>query len=141
MTDEPSVNPPAGWYPETEHTKRYWDGEAWTGAVAPVEAPQDTRPAARPQGQLAVLLIVLGAFVGVVMSMQSATLFSGTSTQWTGAALATASGVGAIVLRRSVPKWLVVVAVIAGLIALGSAIYVEIQMQELRNEITDLFNR
>ena len=42
--------PPAGWYPDPAmaQTQRYWDGQQWTSAVAPLNgapAPSDHGPA------------------------------------------------------------------------------------------------
>lgn len=40
------MSQPAGWYPQSDGTQRYWDGSQWTSHVAPASAP--SAPSASP---------------------------------------------------------------------------------------------
>lgn len=41
--------PPAGWYPDSTGTVRWWDGEQWTEHQPPPPPPQDAPTAASPE--------------------------------------------------------------------------------------------
>lgn len=53
----------AGWYPDPEHTAtvRYWDGDAWTGDVAPATTPKP--------GETKISTVVLGVAGGVIAAL------------------------------------------------------------------------
>lgn len=137
MTDEAPSSPPPGWFPDPKmaNTQRYWDGHKWTADVAPVEKPP---PAS--QNQLVGVAILAASVIGLVMTQQSASLLTGTGTQWTGFAIACAAGIAAWVLRASIPSWVRIVAVLAALIAFASVIYLEIQLEERRQDIGEMLD-
>ena len=57
----PTGQAPPGWYPTTPGVQGYWDGQKWTGDVAPLA------PAAGPDDNtMAMLAHVLGIFTGFV---------------------------------------------------------------------------
>ncbi len=89
---------------------------------------------------MATVAVIAASAIGLIMAMQSASLLTGTSTQWTGAAICVAAGVGAYVLRSSVPRAARVIAVLAAIVALGSVAYLESQMADKREEIGNLFS-
>ncbi len=142
---------PAGWYPHPEmaSTMRYWDGQAWTDHIAPASAAPSTSPApsappappqAAKQSQITTALVLVGGVIGLVMSMQSASLLTGTGGLWTGVALACAAPIAALVMRQSTPRWVRVVAIILAVIAIVNVAYVESQLEAKRQEISNLFN-
>lgn len=47
-----SLTPP-GWYPDANGTTRYWDGDAWTGHIAPVQQQQQYQQQPQQQFQQA----------------------------------------------------------------------------------------
>jgi hypothetical protein len=131
---------PPGWYPHPSmvDTRRYWDGEAWTDAIAPVDAHPVTPGTTPQQSQLAVVGILAASIIGVIMAMQSASLLTGTGTQWTGAAIALAAGCATYVLRRSIPTWLRIISVVAAIFALANVLYLESQLEQKREEINQI---
>jgi len=141
MDDESgSEQAPAGWYADSNmaNTQRYWDGKSWTDDVAPLGAsqqPASSKP--EQQSQLVTVGILAASIVGVIMAMQSASLLTGTGTQWTGTAIAGAAACATFVLRKSIPTWLRIVAVIATLLAIANVIYLENQLDEKRQELTE----
>lgn len=115
-----SVMTPAGWAPAT------------------VE-----RPVGVPIG-----VIVGGALIGiigVVMANASVSLISGTGTNWTGAAIALIAGIAATLAQvlTKAPLWATLVSGAVGLllavVAVGSVVYLEVQLDDRRQEISDLF--
>lgn len=88
--------------------------------------------------QAYVVLVLAGAAIGLIMAMQSASLLTGTSTQWTGVAIAVAAGIVSRVVRGSIPKWVRVVAVLAALVAFANVLYLENQLDERRQEIQQI---
>lgn len=75
-----------GWYPDPADPSKniYWDGSAWQGSHAPVEAEKS---GSSKKTGIAIGVIVLG-LVGSVMAQQPVSLFSGTGQIWTGVAIA-----------------------------------------------------
>ena len=45
-----SENPPAGWYPDSTGTTRWWDGDQWTEQTPPPPATTEPPPAASMTG-------------------------------------------------------------------------------------------
>jgi hypothetical protein len=137
---------PAGWYahPSMVNTKRYWDGQGWTDHITPVgalpqSAPQRPRES-QQQAQLVTVALLAASVVGAIMALQSASLLTGTGTQWTGAAIAIAAGIASYVLRKSIPGWLRAVCVVAAVLALANVIYLEQQLEEKRSDLHEIFN-
>lgn len=77
--------------------------------------------------------------VGLVMSMQSASLMTGSTLVWTGVAVVAAGTAAAFILRGAM--WVRIVAVIVLILALANAVYIETQLTERRNEMTRMFDR
>lgn len=78
------------------------------------------------------------SFVGFVMSLQSASLLSGTGIIWTGAAIATAVFIFARVAR--VEKKAVIALGIVAALSLGSAVYMEKQLDDMRQQLQQSLN-
>ena len=138
MTQPPDKSTaPAGWYPHPSMagTQRYWDGAKWTDNIAPL-APAD--PKSGHQSQLPIALVLAGTAIGLVMSLQSASLLTGTGTLWTGVAVACAASITAWVMKRTVPTWVRVVAVLAAVIGIVNVVSVENQLEDKRQEIINL---
>lgn len=136
---------PAGWYPHPEmaSTLRYWDGQAWTEHIAPAASKPSApaplvAPQAAKQSQIVAALVMVGGVVGLVMSMQSASLLTGTGGLWTGVAIACAAAIASLVMRDSTPRWARVVAVVLAVVAIVNVSYVESQLEAKRQEITNL---
>ena len=125
-------------------TQRYWDGQVWTDHIAPVGALPQASPKrpreSQQQPQLIVVALLAASVVGAIMAMQGASLLTGTGTQWTGAAIAIAAGIASYVLRKSIPGWLRVICVVAALLALVNVIYLEQQLDEKRQDLSEIFN-
>lgn len=139
-------SPAAGWYPVDDLTERYWDGASWseqtrprveTPAVPPTSTPAEPADV-KTAGSPALLKagVLAGALIGLVMSMQTASLLTGTGTLWTGAAIAVGATVVAFAMK--VEKWVKVVAVLAMVVAVANVIYVESQLEDMRQDISDL---
>lgn len=66
MTEQRRKAPP-GWYPHPSmaETKRYWDGEAWTDNIAPVEPEKPSGPGTLTiaRGVALGIAAVIGALV------------------------------------------------------------------------------
>lgn len=134
--DIPQV--PAGWYrdPSMANTRRYWDGVRWTDNVAPADS---SPPGATEQPQWVSALILAGAVIGLIMSLQSTTVLQGSGTIWTGFAIAGGASVAANwILKNGLPPWVRAVAVICAVLAFINAIAVENELDERRQEINDI---
>lgn len=59
---------PAGWYPHPDmaDTVRYWDGQQWTGQVAPTGQPAPTQTVQVAHSELTDGQMGLGALLGLV---------------------------------------------------------------------------
>jgi multidrug transporter EmrE-like cation transporter len=118
------------------NTQRYWDGSSWTNNVAPLASTFDhSDKSKKQQSQVMAAAIVAASALGIVLSLQSASLLTGTGTLWTGVAIAWAASAGSYVVRQSLPKWVRFVAIVSALAALVNVIYVEQQLEERRQEI------
>jgi hypothetical protein len=90
--------------------------------------------------------VVIG-FVGLLMSLTSASLLTGTGTQWTGFALAALAAVGSVIATVLLWKRLhlglaianIVVPTLIALLAFASVIYLEIQLEEKRQDLESIF--
>jgi Protein of unknown function (DUF2510) len=80
--------PAPGWYPDPSDPRKriYWDGTAWSG---PAEADTSNNGKKRAVAVGVCVLVVLG----LVMSMQSVSLITGSGPVWTGVAVV-AAGTG-----------------------------------------------
>lgn len=83
-------------------------------------------------------LLLVGSAIGLIMALQSASLLTGTGLQWTGFALTAGACVAAIVLKPQ--AWVTWVASGCAALALVSVVYLEVQMEEKRQEIGQIFN-
>lgn len=72
------------------------------------------------------------------MTMQSVSLFSGTGSIWTGVAIVGAATATSYCLGAT--KWVRVVATICLVFALFNALYIEKQLSDRRNQISEIFN-
>ena len=116
-------------------TKRYWDGTRWSEHVAPVESAARAGQNARLIG----VALLVAAVIGLVMAAQSASLLSGTGSQWTGAVIAVGSAVISIVMRRSVPLGVLIATIILAVLAVVSVVYLEVELEQKRQELGNLF--
>lgn len=133
--------PPAGWYPHPTMaaTQRYWDGEGWTENIAPIPTPQALPPSRQQTSQILVAALVAGTVIGLVMSLQSASLLTGTGTIWTGVAITVGSAIVTWIVS-GLPTWVRVICVVAALIAISNAVSVESQLEDKRQEINEILH-
>lgn len=120
------------------NTLRYWDGQQWTQHVAPAAESGRTPSASTPpvtQSRAIPVLIFVGAIVGFIMSFQSASLLTGTGALWTGVAIVCGAAVAAWMLRKSTPRWVRIVVTLLAVVAIVNVVYVEIQLEELRQDL------
>lgn len=140
--DEQQAKPttPAGWYPDQKVAGilRYWDGEKWTDQVAPMQHPNANTGGVSPQ--LIAGLVVAAAVVGLILSQQSVTVMSGSGIVWTGAAICAGAAVVTWVVK-STPTWARAVCIIAAVLAIGSAFAVENELNDRREEISNMFDQ
>ena len=76
--------------------------------------------------------------IGLVMSMQSVSLLTGTGPVWTGVGVVAAGTAVAFFMRAT--KWVRVVAALCLAFSLFNAFYMEKQLSDKRNEISQIFN-
>jgi hypothetical protein len=76
--------------------------------------------------------------IGLVMSMQSVSLITGSGPVWTGVAVVAAGTAVAFFLRAA--RWVRVVAALILALSLANALYIENQLSHKRDEITHMFN-
>ena len=120
-------------------TQRYWDGAAWTEHIAPMNGgPASARTDSSTPG-LYALLVLAGTVIGTIMAMQSASLLTGTGSNWAGVAIVIAAAIVARFVRNSIPTWVRVVAVLAALASLANVIYLENELDSKREEISNMF--
>lgn len=127
-------SPAPGWYPDPSGSGKqiYWDGAAWS---AP--APDTDKSVASKKIAVAVGVCVL-AVIGTMMSMQSASLITGSGPLWTGVGVVAAAVAVAFLLGGAI--WVRVVACVLLAISLASVLYMENQLTEKRNEMTQIFD-
>ncbi len=138
---QPSRAP--GWYPDPSDPSRniYWDGNSWQGSPATAETQKSGLNKAIG---IAIGVCVL-ALVGLVMSVQTVSLMSGSASVWTGVAIAGVAAALSYFLGAAF--WVRVIANICLVSSLFSAIYMETQLSQQRTEfkqrmsdISDVFN-
>lgn len=127
-------SPAPGWYPDpSDPGKRiYWNGSAWSTPTPSAESNRGTKAA------VAVGVCVLVA-IGLVMSMQSVSLITGSGQVWTGVAVVAAGTALAFFLRA--PTWVRVLAALLLAVSLANGLYVEKQLSDKRRELTHMFDR
>lgn len=138
-----SQPPSAGWYPDPSDPSRniYWDGTSWSRppSAPPAQQPQQKQDGSGVSKKTAVAIgVCILAAIGLFMTMQSVSLFSGTGSIWTGVAIVGAATATSYFLGAT--KWVRVVATICLVFALFNAIYIEKQLSDKRNEISEIFN-
>jgi hypothetical protein len=128
-------SPAPGWYPDPSDPgkKIYWNGTAWTGPPPPTDADKS---GISKDTAVAVGVCVLVA-IGLVMSMQSASLLTGTGPIWTGVGVVAAGTAVAFFMRAA--KWVRVVAALCLALSVFGAFYMEKQISDKRNEISHMF--
>lgn len=132
--DEQVTQQVPGWYPDPLNPGKriYWDGTTWG---EPVGVPDDSDKSKKTAIAIGVCVL---AVVGLVMSMQSVSLLTGSGPVWTGVAVV---GVAtAIGFFMGASTWVRVVACVLLALALANAFYIESQMSEKRNELTRVFD-
>ena len=144
MTQPPPQD--TGWYPyPLDSTKRiYWNGTAWSSPVpldaanAPASSSSDSSGSDSGKKTGIALGVLVLSIVGTVMSQQSVSLFSGSGQIWTGVAIA---GVAlALSYFLGAAFWVRTIASICLVFSLFSAIYMETQLNEKRQELSNIFN-
>lgn len=138
----PPVPPTApGWYadPAMADTQRYWDGAVWTEHVAPMTGQPASASTSSSNSQVYMLLVLTGTAIGTIMAMQSASLLTGTGSNWTGVAIVVAAAILARFVRNSIPAWVRIVAILAALASLANVIYLENELDNKREEISNMF--
>ncbi|MGD1172156.1 DUF2510 domain-containing protein [Mycobacterium seoulense] len=133
---EPHQQPSPGWYPDpsTPGKRRYWDGIAW-GAVAPSEVDKSNSGKTAAVAFGVCVLVV----IGLVMSMQSVSLITGSGPVWTGVAVVAAGTAVAFFMRAA--KWVRVVAVLVLALSVANGLYIENQLSQKRDEISHMLNQ
>jgi hypothetical protein len=77
--------------------------------------------------------------IGLVMSMQSVSLITGSGPVWTGVAVVAAGTADAFFLRAA--TWVRVVAALLLALSLANALYIENELSDKRDELTHMFDR
>lgn len=77
--------------------------------------------------------------IGLVMSMQSVSLITGSGPVWTGVAVVAAGTAVAFFLRAA--TWVRVVAALLLALSLANALYIENELSDKRDELTHMFDR
>ncbi|ABL03611.1 DUF2510 domain-containing protein [Mycobacterium ulcerans] len=129
--------PAPGWYPDPSSPEKqiYWDGTAWSGPPASGAADKHKKTAVA----IGVCVLVL---VGLVMSMQSVSLMSGSGPVWTGVGVVAAGTAVAFFLRAATwATWVRVVAALVLAVSLANALYIENEIAKKREQLTHIFDR
>ncbi len=132
---------PPGWYPEPNGVfQRFWDGQQWTQHTAPYAPARPANSEATVTvpviaGTVAVVLVI----VGMICNNQSVSVAQGSGIVWVGAALA----IGGAVIALSIPgvrTSIKIVTVIAAIIGVANALYVDHQLNQKRDQIQQIIN-
>jgi hypothetical protein len=137
---------PPGWYPDPSdplnQKQIYWNGSSWGettgGPPSVVPAPPGTDTANRSKQTAIAIGVCVLAGIGLVMSMQSVSLLTGTGSLWTGVGVAAAGTAAAFFLGAA--KWVRVVAALCLAFSVFNAIYMDNQLSQKRSEISEIFN-
>lgn len=126
-------SPAPGWYPDPSDPARniYWNGTAWSRPVGTENSSNVKRSA------VAVGVCVL-VVIGLMMSMQSVSLITGSGPVWMGVAVVAAGTAVAFFMRAA--KWVRVIAVLVLALAVANGLYIENQLSQKRDEISHMFN-
>ncbi|MGH3725326.1 MAG: DUF2510 domain-containing protein [Mycobacterium sp.] len=137
-------SPAPGWYPDPSDPARriYWDGSVWSGPVGPAglsgsHLETDKSNISRKTAVAIGVCVLVG--IGLVMSMQSVSLITGSGPVWTGVAVVAAGTAVAFFLRAA--TWVRGIAVVVLALSLVNAIYIENELSSKRDELTHLFDR
>jgi Protein of unknown function (DUF2510) len=127
-------NPQPGWYPDPLNPGKqiYWDGARWG---EPVGVPSDSGKSKKTAVAIGVCVLVV---IGLMMSMQSVSLLTGSSPVWTGVGVVAAGT--AVAFFMGAETWVRVVAALLLALALVNAFYIENQLSDKRQEISRVFN-
>jgi hypothetical protein len=128
-------SPAPGWYPDPSDPERriYWDGTAWSGP-----APSDAGRSSNSKKTAVAIGVCVLVVIGLVMSMQSVSLFTGSGPVWTGVGVVAAGTAVAFFLRAA--TWVRVVAALVLALSLANAFYIENQLSNKREQMTHLFD-
>ncbi len=110
----------------------YWDGARWGEPVGVSDNSGRSK-----QTAIAIGVCVL-ALVGLVMSMQSVSLLTGSGPIWT--VVAVVAGATAVAFFMGAATWVRVVACVILAVSLVNGFYIESQMSEKRDELTRVFS-
>jgi hypothetical protein len=129
-----SPSPTPGWYPDPLNPGKqsYWDGAGWS---QPVGVPADSNKSNLAAVAVGVCVLVV---IGLIMSMQSVSLLSGSGPIWIGVGFVAAGT--AVAFFMVAATWVRVVAALCLAFALFNAVYMEKQLSDKRNEISQIFN-
>lgn len=133
----------AGWYPDPADPsrQRYFDGQAWTEAFAPIGAPVPGQSGTGGSNAGKKTASTIGAIVlvviGFIISMQSVSLLTGSSPVWTGVGVVAAGTAASFFLPTD--KWVRVFACVALVLSLANAVYIENELSEKRSELNQIF--
>ncbi|MBP2453867.1 DUF2510 domain-containing protein [Mycolicibacterium lutetiense] len=130
--------PAPGWYPDPSDAgnRIYWNGSAWIGPASTPTATENANKGKRAAVAAGVCVLVV---IGLVMSMQSVSLLTGSGPVWTGVAVVAAGTAVAFFLGAA--RWVRIVAAVLLALALVNAIYIENEMSDKRNEISRMFDQ
>lgn len=130
-------SPAPGWYPDPSDPERriYWDGTAWSGPASEPGGVNRSSSSTKTAVAIGVCVLVV---IGLVMSMQSVSLITGSGPVWTGVGVVAAGTAVAFFLRAA--TWVRVVAVLVLALSLANAFYIEDQLSNKREQMTHLFD-
>ncbi|MDT5387126.1 MAG: hypothetical protein QOE04_767 [Mycobacterium sp.] len=128
-----------GWYPDPSNPAKqiYWDGTAWSGPAL-LPAPSDADKSDNAKNVAVAIGVCVLVVIGLLMSMQSVSLLSGSGPIWTGVGFVAAGT--AVAFFMGARKWIRVVAALCLAFSLLNAFYMEKQMSDKRNEISQMFH-
>jgi hypothetical protein len=106
-----------------------------SSAPAPTEVDKSNNSKKAAVGIGVCVLVV----IGLVMSMQSVSLLTGSGPVWTGVAVVAAGTAVAFFLRAA--TWVRVVAALILALSLANAFYIEHQLSNKREQMTHMFDR
>lgn len=131
-------SPAPGWYPDPSDPERriYWDGVAWSG---PAPAPSDAVRSSNSKKTAVGIGVSVLVVIGLVMSMQSVSLITGSGPVWTGVGVVAAGTAIAFFLRAA--TWVRVVAALILALSLANAFYIENQLSNKREQMTHIFEQ